>query len=106
MAPNHAVVARHGASVRAVEGREGIVVKDPHVVLVSSIPTPLAAMGTSESETYLGLLIITAFWAFLSGLVVAVIEHEGEASQREAVGWTASFAAASLVAAFCFSMLL
>jgi hypothetical protein len=75
----------------------------PSVVMVPSFPTPLA-MVSSESETYLGLLIMAAFWAFFSGAVIAVTERE--ASRREAVGWTASFAAASLVAAFCFGMLL
>jgi hypothetical protein len=77
---------------------------DPTGVMVTSVPTPLAAMVSSESETYLGLLIMAAFWAFFSGAVVAVSERE--ASQREALGWAASFAAASLVAAFCFGMLL
>src|SRR5215207_8132066 len=57
-----------------------------------------------ESETYLGLLIMAAFWAVFSGAVVAVSERE--ASQREALGWVASFAAASLVAALCFGLLL
>jgi hypothetical protein len=77
---------------------------DPTGVMVTSVPTPLAALVSSESETYLGLLIMAAFWAFFSGAVVAVSERE--ASQREALGWAASFAAASLVAAFCFGMLL
>jgi hypothetical protein len=77
---------------------------EPSVVMVPSVPTPLAAMVSSESETYLGLLIMAAFWAFFSGAVVALIERE--ASRREALGWVASFAAASLVAAFCFGVLL
>jgi hypothetical protein len=76
------------------------------VAMVLSVPTPLAAMVSSESETYLGLLIMAAFWAFFSGAVVAVSEREASQSQREALGWVASFAAASLVAAFCFGMLL
>jgi hypothetical protein len=77
---------------------------DPSVVMGPSVPTPLAAIVSSESETYLGLLIMAALWAFFSGAVVAVSERE--ASQREALGWVASFAAASLVAAFCFGVLL
>jgi len=77
---------------------------DLSVVMVLSVPTPLAAIVSSESETYLGLLIMAAFWALFSGAVVAVSERE--ASQREALGWVASFAAASLVAAFCFGVLL
>jgi hypothetical protein len=76
----------------------------PSVVMVPSVPTPLAAVVSSESETYLGLLILAAFWAFFSGAAVALIERE--ASRREALGWVASFAAASLVAAFCFGVLL
>jgi hypothetical protein len=77
---------------------------DPTVVMVPSVPTPLAAMVSPESEAYLGLLIMAVFWALFSGAVVAVSERE--ASQREALGWVASFAAASLVAAFCFGLLL
>ena len=77
---------------------------DPSGVLVPSVPTSLAALVSAESETYLGLLIMAAFWAVYSGAVVAVSERE--ASQREALGWVASFAAASLVAAFCFGLLL
>jgi hypothetical protein len=73
------------------------------VVLVPSVPTPPLALLSSESETYLGLLIMAAFWAVFSGAVVALTERE--ASQREALGWVASFVAASLVAAFCFGML-
>ena len=65
-----------------------------------SRPPPRAA----ESETYLGLLIMAAFWALLSGAVVAVSEHE--VPRRGALGWLASFVAASLVAAFFFGMLL
>ena len=45
---------------------------DLTVVMVPSVPTPLAAMISSESETYLGLLIFAAFWAVFSGAVVAV----------------------------------
>ena len=74
------------------------------VVLVSSVPTPPAAIVSSEADTYLGLLIMAAFWALFSGAVVAVSEHD--ASRREALGWVASFVAAALVAAFFFGMLL
>ena len=74
------------------------------VVLVPSVPTAPVALVSSESETYLGLLIMAAFWALFSGAVVAVSEHE--ASQSEALSWVVSFAAATLVAAFCFGMLL
>lgn len=77
---------------------------DPHIVMVTSVLTPLAALVSSESDTYLGLLIMAAFWAFFSGAVVALTERE--ASQREALGWAASFAAASLAAAYCFGLLL
>ena len=77
---------------------------DPTVVMVPSVPTPLAAMASPESETYLGLLIMAALWALFSGAVVAVSERE--TSQREALGWVASFAAASLGAALCFGVLL
>ena len=74
------------------------------VVLVPSVPTPAVALVSSESETYLGLLILTAFWALFSGAVVAVTERE--ASRSEALSWVVSFAAATLVAAYCFGMLL
>ena len=74
------------------------------VVLVPSVPTPAVALVSSESETYLGLLILTAFWALFSGAVVVLSEHE--ASRREALSWVVSFAAGTLVAAFCFGMLL
>jgi hypothetical protein len=79
------------------------VTNDPYIVMVPSDPTLLAAMASTESETYLGLLIMTAFWAFFSVAVIAVIQHE--ASRSAAVGWIASFVAASLAAAFCFGML-
>ena len=72
--------------------------------MVPSTPTSLTAMVSSESETYLGLLIMAAFWALFSGAIVAVSEHE--VSRRGAVGWVASFVAATLVAAFFFGMLL
>jgi hypothetical protein len=34
------------------------------IVLLPSVPTPPAAMISSEADTYLGLLIMAAFWAF------------------------------------------
>jgi hypothetical protein len=74
------------------------------VVLVPSLPTAPVALVSSESETYLGLLIMAAFWALFSGAVVALIERE--ASRREALSWAVSFVAGTLVAAFCFGMLL
>jgi hypothetical protein len=74
------------------------------VVLVPSVPTPPAAMISSEADTYLGLFIMAAFWAFFSAAVVALIERE--ASRREALSWAVSFVAGTLVAAFCFGMLL
>jgi hypothetical protein len=77
---------------------------DPYIVMVPSVPTLLAAIAPSESETYLGLLIVAAFWAFFSGAVIAVSQRE--ASRSAALGWTVSFVAASLAAAFCFGMLL
>jgi hypothetical protein len=75
------------------------------VVLEPSAPTPPAAMISSEAETYLGLLILTAFWALFSGAVVAVSEHEAS-SQKLAARWAASFVVASLVGAYFLWMLL
>ena len=69
------------------------------VVLVSSGPTPPAAMISSEADAYIGLLIIAIFWAFFSGAVVAVTEHEAS-SQKSAARWAASFIVASLVGAY------
>jgi hypothetical protein len=74
------------------------------VVPVPSVLTAPLALASSESETYLGLLILAAFWGLFSGAVVAVSEHE--ASRRAALSWVVSFAAGTLVAAFCFGMLL
>ena len=74
------------------------------VVLAPSVPTPLAAMISSEADTYLGLLIMAAFWAFFSAAVVALSEHEG--SQKSAVCWAVSMAVASLVMAYFLGMLL
>jgi hypothetical protein len=68
------------------------------VVLVPSVPTAPVALVSSESETYLGLLIIAIFWAFFSGAVVAVSEHD--ALQKSAARWAASFVVASLVGAY------
>ena len=53
------------------------------VVLVPSVPTAPAAMISSEADTYLGLLIMAAFWAFFSAEVVALSERE--MSQKSAV---------------------
>jgi hypothetical protein len=74
------------------------------VVLVPSVPIPPAAMISSEADTYLGLLIFAIFWAFFSGAVVAVSEHDAE--QKSAARWAASFVVASLVGAYLLWMLL
>jgi hypothetical protein len=63
----------------------------------------LAWVAGAEAETYVGLLIMAVFWAWFSAAVVVVSAHEG--TQRGAAGWAASFAASSLVAAYCFGML-
>jgi hypothetical protein len=68
-------------------------------VLVPSVPTPPAVIVSSEADTYIGLLIIAIFWAFFSGAVVAVSEHD-ESSQKSAARWAASFVVASLVGAY------
>ena len=74
------------------------------VVMVPSVPKPLAAMVSPDSETYLGLLIMAAFWALFSGACVVACSQAG---QRTASGvWASSFGTASLVAAYCFGMLL
>ena len=75
------------------------------VVLVPSVPTPPAAMISSEPDTYLGLLIVAIFWAFFSGAVVALSEHEAS-SQKSAARWAASFVVASLVGAYFLWVLL
>jgi hypothetical protein len=74
------------------------------VVLVPSVPTPPAVIGSSEADTYMGLLIIAIFWAFFSGAVVATSEHDAE--QKTAARWAASFVVASLVGAYFLWMLL
>jgi hypothetical protein len=74
------------------------------VVLVPSVPTPPAVIVSSEADTYIGLLIIAIFWAFFSGAVVAVSEHDAE--QKSAARWVASFVVASLVGAYFLWMLL
>jgi hypothetical protein len=74
------------------------------VVLVPSVPIPPAAMISSEADTYLGLLIMAAFWAFFSAAVVALSERE--MSQKSAVRWAVSMAVASLVMAYFLGMLL
>ena len=76
----------------------------PNLVLVPSVPTPPALMFSSEADTYLGLLIIAAFWAFFSAAVVALSEHER--SQKSAVRWALSMAVASLAMAYLLWMLL
>jgi hypothetical protein len=68
------------------------------VVLVPSVPTPPAVIVSSEADTYIGLLIVAIFWAFFSGAVVAVSEHD--ALQKSAARWAASFVVASLVGAY------
>jgi hypothetical protein len=60
-------------------------------------------MSTQE-EFYLGVLVMTIFWALFSGACVVACSQAG---QRTASGvWASSFGAASLVAAYCFGMLL
>ena len=75
------------------------------VVLVPSVPTPPAVIVSSEADMYMGLLIIAIFWAFFSGVVVAVSEHDAS-SQKSAARWAASFVVASLVGAYFLWMLL
>ena len=74
------------------------------IVLVPSVPKLPAALVSSESETYLGLLIMAAFWAFFSAAVVALSERE--MSQKTAVRWAVSMAVASLVMAYFLGILL
>jgi hypothetical protein len=77
-----------------------VIVNHPNdIVLVPSVPTPPAAMISSEADTYMGLLIVAIFWAFFSGAVVAVSEHDAS-SQKSAARWVASFVVASLVGAY------
>jgi hypothetical protein len=77
-----------------------VIVNNPNdVVLVPSVPTPPAVIVSSEADTYMGLLIVAIFWAFFSGAVVAVSEHEAS-SQKSAARWAASFVVASLVGAY------
>jgi len=60
-------------------------------------------VSTAE-ETYLGLLIMTGIWAIFSG---ACVVATAQARERSASWlWLSSFLAASLVAAYCFGMLL
>ena len=60
-------------------------------------------MNTQE-DVYLGLLVMTIFWALFSEACVVATSHAG---QRTASGvWASSFGTASLVAAYCFGMLL
>ena len=74
------------------------------VVPVPSVPTLPAVIVSSEADTYMGLLIVAIFWAFFSGAVVAVSEHDAE--QKSAARWAASFVVASLVGAYFLWMLL
>ena len=74
------------------------------VVLVPRVPTPPVALVSSEADTYLGLLIIAAFWAFFSAAVVALSERE--MAQKSAVRWAVSMAVASLVMAYFLWILL
>ena len=61
-------------------------------------------MMSTQEEFYLGLLVMTIFWALFSGACVVATSQAG---QRTASGvWASSFGAASLVAAYCFGMLL
>ena len=46
----------------------------------------------------IGLLIVAIFWAFFSGAVVAVSEHDAE--QKSAARWAASFVVASVVGGY------
>ena len=46
------------------------------VVPVPSLPTPPAAVISSGADTYLGLFIMAAFWAFVSAAVLALSERE------------------------------
>lgn len=61
------------------------------------------AMSPTE-ETYLGLLIMTIFWAIFSGSCVVAYVQAGE--RLASWFWVSSFGAASLVAAYCFGKLL
>jgi hypothetical protein len=63
----------------------------------------LALLGP-EDKFLLGLFILAAFWALLSGEVVLLSIHE--LAQRSAWRWAMSLAAASLVMAYCFWKLL
>jgi hypothetical protein len=59
---------------------------------------------SNQEEFYIGLLVMTIFWALFSGACVVACSHAG---QRTASGvWASSFGAASLVAAYSFGMLL
>ncbi len=74
------------------------------VVLVPIVPTPPAVIVSWEADTYIGLLIVAMLWAFFSGAVVAMSEHDAE--QKSAARWAASFIVASLVGAYFLWMLL
>ena len=74
------------------------------IVLVPSVLTPPVAMISSGADTYLGLFIMAAFWAFFSAAVVALSEREK--SQKSAVRWAVSMAVASLAMAYFLGILL
>ena len=74
------------------------------VVLVPSVPIPPVALVSSEADTYLGLLIMAAFWALFSAAVVALSERE--MAQKSAVRWAVSMAVASLVMAYFLGIIL
>jgi glycerol uptake facilitator-like aquaporin len=59
---------------------------------------------TPAGETYLGLLVMTVFWAIFSGACVVACVHERQHSASWI--WASSFGTASLVAAYCFGRLL
>ena len=59
---------------------------------------------SAAEETYLGLLIMTGFWAVFSGACVVASAQARE--RRASWGWASSFFAASLVGAYCFGRLL
>ena len=61
------------------------------------------ALSAAE-EIYLGLFVITFFWAIFSGACVVACVQARE--RRASWAWASSFLASSLVAAYCFGRLL
>jgi hypothetical protein len=59
---------------------------------------------SAAEEIYLGLFVITFFWALFSGAYVVACVQARE--RRASWAWASSFLAASLVAAYCFGRLL